>query len=73
MSIYTVVDEGYEVDVFRTFEALWARYENADTYLDDYCQRPMTKSSLRAELRKNGEARLYEEENDWKYKVVVHK
>lgn len=73
MTIYTVVDEGYDVDVFRTFEALWARYENADTFLDDYLERPLTKSALRAELRKSGEARLYEVEGDWKYKVVAHK
>jgi hypothetical protein len=71
--IYTVVDEGYDVDVFRKFDDLWRRYENADTFLDEYCERPMTKSSLRAELRKHGEARLYEENNDWKYKVVTHK
>jgi hypothetical protein len=74
MAIYTVVDDSYDVDVFKTFKALCDRYYGSDWFLDDDRERPCTNSSLRAELRKFGEARIYDSEGgDWRYKAVIHK
>lgn len=74
MTLYTVVDEAYDVDVFTTLKALCGRYYGSDWFLDDDRERPCTNASLRAELRNFGEARIYEGEcGDWKYKAVAHK
>ncbi|KRW83771.1 hypothetical protein [Marinobacter sp. P4B1] len=81
MTIYTTVDDGYQVDVFRTQKAVAERANSSGSYIvphdefaDDAEWVPATKSSIVQALRKYSEVRLVEEEGcrDWTLKINKH-
>ncbi len=79
MALYTVVGEGYDVDVFRSFESLWKyvsqchrRTDNdSPLWMDDDESVKLTKDKLREEITRNGYANISEEGygGDWTIKI----
>ena len=78
MAPYTVVDGGYDVEVFKSFTALWKsvsqcpRLTDGDSPLwaDDSESVNLTKAGLRKELDEQGCARAFEAGHyDWTIKV----
>jgi hypothetical protein len=79
MALYTVVDDGYDVDVFKSFEALWKSVsqchrrteDNTPLWLDESESVRLTKSEFRRELSEHGCARIFEDGygSDWTLKV----
>lgn len=75
MALFTVIDEGYEVSMYRTTAAVLKAVAHdgfvleADTESD---AKPATEKEIKAAL-KAGTVRLYEPgARDWKIKVQVH-
>lgn len=71
MSIFTVVDEGYEVEVYRSFTSLWhmvnSNYPTAT--LDQKGNTRLTRAALQRELRQ-GIAWVYAgDDSDWYIKI----
>jgi len=69
MAIYTTVDDGYQVDIFRTQKAVAERAVTSGAYIvpddefeDDAEWVPVTKASIVRALRKYSEVRLVEDE-----------
>lgn len=74
MSTYTSVDEGFTVDIYKSFASLWKDIDGNDYYLEADNQKPLTKSLLKEELKEFNMARLYQEDsNDWTLKIQIHK
>jgi len=75
MSIYTVVDEGYDIDVYRTQKAVCEAMARQNLYIVDIgCDdddSPATAADIAKALRKDGVVRLAEEpgDRDWKFRV----
>lgn len=72
MFLYTVVDEGYCVDVYRTQKAVAESLASEGLTLreDDEAAAPATENEIVAALRKDGVVRLYEiGQRDWKYRI----
>lgn len=79
MALYTVVDGGYHVEVFKSFETLWEsvrqghRHTDADSplWLDENESVPLTKATLRKELKEQGYACVSEDGYgaDWTLKI----
>lgn len=83
MALYTIVDDGYDVDVCKSFAALWNyiqgsahRSTDSDTplYLGSGDTVPLTKAALRQALAEiGGTAWVYEEDaDDWTLKIQAH-
>lgn len=75
MAIYTVCSEndGYEVTVCRSLDALWKEVANDDHFLDTENEIPLTKSGLKREIKSTGEARIYDAgAGDWIKKIQAH-
>ncbi len=78
MAIFTVVDEGYDIDVYPTQKAVCDAMSKLGLYFghadsDNANPLPVTASMIANELRKNATVRLYESgERDWKYRIQKH-
>jgi len=74
MSIFTVVNDGYSVTIFRSLKGLKAWVSMQDSlFLDDEHTIPATPVTIKTELAGRGMARLYPAHNfDWKYKIEKH-
>jgi hypothetical protein len=73
MSTYTTVDEGFTVDIYKSFVSLWKDIDGNDYYLEADNQKPLTKALLKEELKEFNMARLYQEDsNDWTLKIQIH-
>lgn len=80
MAKYTTVDEGYDVQVYTSFAALWrdvstCRYHtelDEPLYLDSSEETKLTQAALKKELE-SGAAYIYESNRgDWTLKVERH-
>jgi hypothetical protein len=73
--IYTVVDEGYDVSVFRSAKAAAAWVAGNGLCLDNDSEAPVEASEadiIRA-LRKDGLVRLFPVDGgDWRYRMEKH-
>ena len=73
--IYTVVDDSYEVSVFRSAKAAAAWVANNGLCLDNDTAEPVEASEadvIRA-LRKDGLVRLFPADGgDWRYRIEKH-
>lgn len=81
MATYTTVDDGYDVDLYKSFDALWDAAsgahrqtdEDEPLYLDGSEETKLTKAALRAELKQHRRAYIYESgQNDWTLKINAH-
>lgn len=80
MPLYSIVDEGYEVDVFRTLkEACEAKADDGlyvvpeDEFDDEAPKVPATVAAIRKAMRSQREVKLSEDgDRDWKYKITRH-
>lgn len=80
MAIYTVVDEGYEVNVFRSLKAVCEARANdslfvvpEDEFDHEAPQVPATSLAISKALRAHGEVKLSEDgDRDWTYKITCH-
>jgi hypothetical protein len=72
--LYTVVNEGYDVMVFRNVKAVF-RWVSGDEFgLGKEAETPVTLDALKKHLRGRELAYIYEMgESDWKYKIETHK
>lgn len=81
MTYFTVVDEGYDVDLYRTQKAVSVAMAANGLFFDDIDEddaenaQPATAKQIAAALRKNLVVRLVEEagDRDWKYRIEKHK
>lgn len=79
MTLYTVVDDGYYVEVFRSFEEMWKSVsqchihtdKNSPLWLDESESIRLTKAMLLKELHEQGCVCIFEEGQfgDWTIKV----
>lgn len=80
MPLYSVVDEGYEVEVYRTLKAACAAAADPslfvvpeDEFDDEAPQVPATATAIKKAVRAHGEVRLSDDGGrDWKYKITRH-
>jgi hypothetical protein len=80
MAIYTVVDEGYCVDLYRSLKAVTEAMAEAKLYFDDIDESEIEGTELATAkqsakvLRKESIVRLVEEpgDRDWKYRIEKH-
>lgn len=80
MPIYSCVDEGYDVEVYRTLKAVCdAHADNSlfvvpeDEFDEDAPEQPATASAIRKALRNQGEVLISDDGGrDWKYKITRH-
>jgi hypothetical protein len=77
MSIYTVVDEGYEVDVYRSLKGLTDSVSSSSLYVyqedNEDAEVEATPAAIRKALRAHGEALLSDDGGrDWRYKIQKH-
>lgn len=80
MAYFTVVDEGYDVDLYRTRKAVSEAMLKDGLYFDDIEEddaesaQPATAKQIAQALRKNTVVRLVEEagDRDWKYRIEKH-
>lgn len=76
MPLYSAVDEGYEVEVYRTLKAVCEARADSSLFLvpeDESPQVPATASAIKKALRAQGEVKLSEDgDRDWKYKITRH-
>jgi len=74
VTLYTVVDDGYEVDICRCVSGVMIVVNyGEDLFLDQDKEIILTVDALHKELKKYGVARLYlEKGHDWKFKVKRH-
>jgi hypothetical protein len=81
VTTYTTVDDGYEVNVFKSFESLWNSVSNehrhsdkdAPLYLDEDESMPLTKAVLRETLKQSRLAWIYEPgQGDWTLRIQAH-
>lgn len=80
MPLYSAVDEGYDVEVYRTLKAVCeARADSSmflvpeDEFDDEAPQIPATASAIKKALRAHGEVKLSEDgDRDWKCKITRH-
>ncbi|MBU2721809.1 hypothetical protein [Acidithiobacillus ferridurans] len=77
MALYTIVDEGYNVKVFKSFESLWTFAGPCSSrWLDEAKTVKLTQTALRKELREQGCAFLFDDrycdDYGWVYKIQKH-
>jgi hypothetical protein len=73
MTTFTTVDEGFMVSIYPSFEKMWLWVNEDDVYLEADNQTPLTKRSLKAELKEFGTARIFKEDcTDWTLKIQKH-
>lgn len=80
MPLYSTVDEGYEVEIYRTLKAVCTACADTSLYVvpedefdDEAPQVPATASAIKKALRSQGEVRLSDDGGrDWKYKITRH-
>ncbi|HBO2102339.1 hypothetical protein [Pseudomonas aeruginosa] len=80
MPLYSAVDEGYEVEVYRTLKAACEAHADArlfvvpeDEFDDEASEVPATAAAIRKALRAQGEVRISDDcGRDWKYKITRH-
>lgn len=73
--IYTVVDEGYDVSVFRSAQAVAARVANQGLCLDNEIDDPVeaTEADIIRALRRDGRVRLFPVAGgDWCFRIEKH-
>lgn len=78
--MYTVVDEGYNVDLYLSLKAVTEAMAEAKLYFDDIDEEeiegaePATAKQIAKALRKEPIVRLVEEpgDRDWKYRIEKH-
>jgi hypothetical protein len=72
MTLYSTVDEGYEVEIHRSLASLWSSVKGENRFLDRAGRTPLNEKTLAAALRQ-GTARIYEDEaRDWCVKIQRH-
>lgn len=76
MPVYTVVEEGYEIDVYTTRKRLCETLAAEALFFDPVDEAgkvPVTASGLAQRIRKNSVVRLYRDgESDWAFRVQRH-
>lgn|GEM_PF-5447711 len=80
MPLYSVVDEGYEVEVYRTLKAACAAAADSSLFVvpeDEFDgeapQVPATATAIKKAVRAKGEVRLSDDGGrDRKYKITRH-
>jgi len=78
--LYSVVDEGYEVEVYRTLKAACAAAADSSLFVvpeeefdDEAPQVPATATAIKKVVRAKGGVRLSDDGGrDWKYKITRH-
>lgn len=80
MPLYCVVDDGYDVEVYRTLKAVCDAMASSNLYVvpeDEFDyeapQVPATAAAINKAMRAQGEVRLSDDGGrDWKYKITRH-
>jgi len=81
MAHYTSVDDGYDVELYKSFESLWKAASGAHRHteydeplwLDANESVRLTKTALRKELASGPWVWIYESgQNDWTLKLQKH-
>lgn len=73
--VYTIVDEGYDVSVFRSAKAAAAWVMGNGLCLDNDVAAPVEadEATIVRALRKDGVVRLFPTEGgDWRYRIEKH-
>jgi hypothetical protein len=71
MALFTIVNDGYDVDVYKSIKSVVDFIVSSGLSLDEGCEQPATAKAARAAVKKNEYVLyLYEEGfNGWKYRV----
>ncbi|WP_157650724.1 hypothetical protein [Burkholderia ubonensis] len=73
MPYYTVVDEGYDVSLFRSAQKVAARYSREELALAPNSETVASASDIKKALKAEPIVRLYAlDANDWTYRIEVH-